>query len=104
MFLAFIARNAFMNASNPVGRTIVMDKIAKRHRGKFNSLEQLAWGFLWSISAGIGGSILEQTGSFLSVFTITVILYTIATVPLLILARHTRGKSSKLFHGESLGS
>ncbi|MFW9996547.1 MAG: MFS transporter [Candidatus Odinarchaeota archaeon] len=89
MFVAYIIRNAFMNASNPLGRTIVMDKIAKKHRGRFNSLEQLAWGFLWSFSAGIGGFILETTnGNFVIVFSITATLYTIATLPLVFLRKY----------------
>ncbi|MFX1254473.1 MAG: MFS transporter [Promethearchaeota archaeon] len=82
----FIFRNAFMNASNPLSRTIVMDKIAKRHRGKWNALEQLAWGFLWSFSAGIGGLIVEGWGYY-ACFTITATLYTIATLIILLIRK-----------------
>ncbi|MFX1534115.1 MAG: MFS transporter [Promethearchaeota archaeon] len=85
----FIFRNAFMNASNPLSRTIIMDKIAKRHRGKWNALEQLSWGFLWSFSAGIGGLIVEGWGFYMC-FTITATLYTIATLMLLIIRKDVR--------------
>ncbi|MFX0114097.1 MAG: MFS transporter [Candidatus Hodarchaeota archaeon] len=80
----FIARNALMNASAPLNRTIVMDRIAKRHRGKWNSLEQLAWGLFWNVSAAIGGFIIENY-SFRVCFTITATLYMLAILPLLAL-------------------
>jgi len=80
----FITRNALMNASGPLGRTIVMDRIAKRHRGKWNALEQLAWGFFWSFSAVIGGWIIENY-SYIVCFTITATVYMFATLPLLML-------------------
>lgn len=80
----FIARNAFMNAAGPLNRTIVMDRIAKRHRAKWNSLEQLSWGFFWNISAALGGWIIENLG-FRVCFTITATLYMIATLLLLVL-------------------
>jgi len=97
LFIAFSLRNGLMNASNPLGRTIVMDKVAKKHRGKFNSLEQVAWGFLWSLSAGIGGYILEITdGSYVTVFAITATLYTIATVPLIFLTKYVEKEKNRM--------
>ncbi|MHA2273817.1 MAG: MFS transporter [Candidatus Hodarchaeales archaeon] len=80
----FIARNAFMNAAGPLNRTIVMDRIAKRHRAKWNSLEQLSWGFFWNVSAALGGWIIENFG-FRVCFTITATLYMTATLLLLVL-------------------
>ncbi|MFW9915061.1 MAG: MFS transporter [Candidatus Thorarchaeota archaeon] len=80
----FIIRNALMNAAGPLNRTIVMDRIAKRHRAKWNALEQLSWGFFWNVSAAVGGWIIENY-SFRVCFTITATLYMIATLLLLVL-------------------
>ncbi|MFX0094831.1 MAG: MFS transporter [Candidatus Hodarchaeota archaeon] len=85
----YIFRNAFMNASNPLGRTIVMDKIAKKHRGKWNALEQLAWGFLWAFSAGIGGELVTRWGYYVC-YIVTATLYTIATLILLLIRKDVR--------------
>ncbi|MFQ5981504.1 MAG: MFS transporter [Candidatus Heimdallarchaeota archaeon] len=91
----FIARNALMNASNPLSRTIVMDRIAKRHRGKWNALEQLAWGFFWNVSAAFGGWIIENY-SFKVCFTITATLYMLATLPLLALFGRVEDEGKQL--------
>ncbi len=80
----FWIRNALMNSSGPLNRTIVMDRIAKRHRAKWNALEQLAWGLFWTVSAAVGGWLIESYG-FVVCFTITATLYMIATLPLLLL-------------------
>ncbi len=80
----FIARSALMNSSAPLSRTIIMDRIAKRHRGKWNALEFVAFGFFWNVSAAVGGWIIENY-SYVVCFTITATLYTLATLPLLAL-------------------
>ena len=59
-----------------------MDRIAKRHRGKWNALEHLAFGFFWNFSAAVGGWIIENY-NYVICFTITVTIYTLATLPLL---------------------
>lgn len=91
----FITRNALMNASAPLNRTIVMDRIAKRHRGKWTALEQLAWGFFWNISAAFGGWIIENY-SFKVCFTITATLYMLATLPLLALFGRVEDEGKRL--------
>lgn len=78
----YISRNALMNASGPVSRSIVMDIVPAKSRAKWNSLETLAWGMFWSVSASIGGFIVDNFG-FLYVFFFTATLYTIATLILL---------------------
>lgn len=82
LVIFYISRNALMNASGPVSRSIVMDIVPMKSRAKWNSLETLAWGMFWSVSASIGGFIIDRFG-FLYVFLFTATLYTIATLMLL---------------------
>ena len=45
---------AFANATRPLLRSILMDYVAKRHRGKINALESVR-AMSWSGSAALGG-------------------------------------------------
>ncbi|MFW9991474.1 MAG: MFS transporter [Candidatus Odinarchaeota archaeon] len=81
----YIYRGATMNATNPLNRSITMDYIPKRHRGKWNALDQLSFSLFWNLSAGIGGFIIGSENNFRSCFSLTAILYTIATLILLLL-------------------
>ncbi len=99
--LFYISRNALMNASGPVSRSIVMDVVPSASRAKWNSLETLAWGMFWSVSASIGGFIVDSYG-FLIVFIFTATLYTIATLMILII-RNRVPKESILSHTYHLG-
>lgn len=101
LVLFFISRNALMNASSPISRSIVMDCVPPLSRAKWNSLETLAWGMFWSVSASIGGFIVDSYG-FLYVFIFTVTLYTIATL-MLLLIRNRVPKESVLTHTYQLG-
>lgn len=80
----FISRNALMNASSPISRSIVMDCVPPTSRAKWNSLETLAWGMFWSFSALLGGFIIDTFG-FLYVFLFTSTLYTVGTLILLLI-------------------
>ncbi len=82
----FISRNALMNAAGPISRSIVMDIVPSRERARWNSLEALAWGMFWSVSASIGGFVVDRLG-FVYVFLCTATLYTIGTL-LLLRIRH----------------
>lgn len=97
----YIARNALMNASGPVSRSIVMDVVPSRARARWNSLETLAWGMFWSLSASIGGYIVDNFG-FLYVFLTTATLYTIATL-LLLTIKNRVPKESILTRSYKLG-
>ncbi len=61
-----------------------MDVVPKETRAKWNSLEQLAWGMFFSVSALMGGFIVDNYG-FVYVFIFTATLYTLATALLLII-------------------
>ena len=73
---------SLMNAAGPISRSILMDVVPKETRAKWNSVEQLAWGMFWSVSALIGGLVVDNYG-FVFVFLFTATLYTLATVLLL---------------------
>ena len=49
-----LTRMAFANATRPLLRSILMDHVAKRHRGKINALESVR-AMSWSGSAALGG-------------------------------------------------
>ena len=88
----YISRNALMNAAGPVSRSIVMDVVPSTSRAKWNSLETLAWGMFWSVSASIGGFIVDHFG-FLYVFMFTASLYTIATLLILFIRKRVPRES-----------
>ena len=81
----FIARGSFMNAGQPLSRSILMDIIPKTNRGKWNSLEAIAWGLFWNVSAVIGGFLIGDTGRYALCFIITTFVYILGMVPMVIL-------------------
>jgi len=81
----FLARGSLMNASQPLSRSILMDVVPKRHRGKVNSFEALAWGLFWNMSAAIGGFLIGPGNNFRLCFLITTCVYAIGTLPILLL-------------------
>lgn len=101
LIVFYISRNALMNASGPISRSIVMDVVPVSNRAKWNSLETLAWGMFWSVSASFGGLIVDSYG-FIYVFLFTATLYTIATLILLSI-RHRVPKESVLTHEYQIG-
>lgn len=80
----FIMRGSLMNAAHPLSRSILMDVIPKRHRGKWNSVETVAWGLFWNASAVVGGFLIGDN-NFQHCFFITAIIYLIGTIPILML-------------------
>ncbi len=78
----FVFRNALMNASQPLSRSIIMDFIPKKKRGIWNSLETIAWGLFWSASAVLGGFLIGE-GDFRRCFLITAGVYVVGTIPIL---------------------
>lgn len=91
----FLARGSLMNASQPLSRSILMDVVPKKNRGKINSLEALAWGMFWNVSAVIGGFLIGPTNNFQLCFFFTSGLYVIGTlIILLIIPLVAKEKSS----------
>lgn len=106
LIILFIARGSLMNSGQPLSRSILMDVVPKKNRGKWNSLETFAWGFFWNFSALIGGYLVGDTPSrvfwtfdvlisgdplagfmprFWLVFLVTACVYTVGIIPLLFL-------------------
>ena len=83
----FIARGALMNAGQPLSRSILMDVIPKKSRGKWNSLEAFAWGFFWNFSALVGGYLVgdSEPYRFRLCFVVTACVYMVGVIPLLFL-------------------
>lgn len=83
----FIARGSLMNAAQPLSRSILMDVVPKKNRGKWNSLETLAWGFFWNFSAAIGGYLVgdESPYNFRLNFLVTASVYVVGIIPILFL-------------------
>jgi len=81
----FIARGSLMNASQPLSRSIIMDLVPKRYRGKWNSIEAIAWGLFWNISAAIGGFLIGPNDNFRLVFLTTASIYAVGTALVLLI-------------------
>lgn len=80
----FILRGAFMNSSQPVKNAIVMDLVRKKNRGIFQSLEVLSQNFFWSLSAGVGGFLLQYY-NFPVLYIATASIYVVGTLPYLLI-------------------
>ena len=82
LILLFILRGSLMNSTQPLSRSILMDVVPKKHRGKWNSLETIAWGLFWNASAVVGGFLIGDN-NFKLCFVVTAIIYIIGTIPIL---------------------
>jgi MFS family permease len=101
----FIVRQALMNASQPLSRSILMDHTPRRHRGIVNSAQAMAWGLFWNMSAALGGFLIGM-GGYRLCFAITAGVYVLGTLPILLLIpyvpRETGEKVSSLLKKDIL--
>jgi len=74
-----------MNAGQPLSRSILMDLIPKKQRGRWNSIEAIAWGLFWNASALIGGFIVGPNNNYNLCFIITTFVYIIGMIPIIIM-------------------
>ncbi len=83
----FIARGSLMNAGQPLSRSILMDVIPKKNRAKWNSLEAIAWGLFWNVSALVGGYLIGDVEpfNFRLNFLVTASIYIVGLIPILFL-------------------
>ncbi len=91
----FIFRGALMNATTPLSRTIVMDYVPKKRRGIWSSLQTVAWGLFWNVSAMLGGFLIGED-NFRFAYLITAGIYilgTIIIIPLIPLIHREQGGS-----------
>ena len=80
MLAVFVTRNAFMNATLGMSRSMIMDCVAKEHRAKWSAIESFS-SFTWSGSALLGGYLADAHGYRFS-FLITAVLHYVATAVL----------------------
>jgi MFS family permease len=93
----WLLRGAMMNSTNPVKQGVVMDLVPKSARGKFASVEMLSFSLVFSLTAGIGGVILDAF-SFQVLFFTTTFIYFMGTFPLLFLRKFVKDeKKTKSF-------
>lgn len=92
LIFIFILRGSLMNAAQPLSRSILMDVIPKKKRGKWNSIEALAWGLFWNASAVVGGYLIGSGNNFRLNFLVTAGIYLVSTIPLLFLFKTVDGE------------
>ncbi|CAL8471361.1 g10903 [Coccomyxa elongata] len=83
LLVAHLLRKACANCTRPLMRSILMEHVPKRHRGKVNALDSVRT-FSWSGSSAAGGILIERFG-FQTTFLITACIKTVSFVPLLML-------------------
>ena len=82
----FLIRGSFMNGSQPVKDAIVMDLVPKRQRGRFQSIQVLSQSFFWSLSAGLGGILLDYY-NYSVLYVVTALIYIFGTLPFLFIRK-----------------
>lgn len=84
LIVLYIIRGALMNSVQPLSRSILMDAVPKKHRGKWNSASVISWGLFWNASAMIGGFLIGDD-NFRLCFNVTAIVYAVGSIPLFFL-------------------
>ena len=59
---AFFLRSGLMNMNQPLASHFAMEVVSERDHAVTNSLLSLAWFLAWSLSADIGGALIERKG------------------------------------------
>ncbi|MBN1981343.1 MAG: MFS transporter [Chitinivibrionales bacterium] len=95
MVLLFMIRGSFMNAAVPLTNSILMDFVPKKERGKWNSINTVAWGLFWNISAIFGGFLIG-TDNFRRAFLFTALVYCVGIAPLFLLIRRVHHENHPL--------
>ena len=76
---AFFLRSGLMNMNQPLSSHFAMEVVPKRDHAITNSLLSLAWFVAWSVSADIGGALIERTG-YTEPLLIAALLYVVASL------------------------
>jgi MFS family permease len=80
----YVIRGALMNSAQPLSRSILMDAVPKKHRGKWSSVSVISWGLFWNASAMIGGFLIGED-NFRLCFLVTACVYAVGSIPLFFL-------------------
>ena len=76
---AFFLRSGLMNMNQPLASHFAMEVVPRRDHAVTNSLLSLAWFLAWSISADIGGALIERRG-YTGPLLIAAALYVAASI------------------------
>jgi predicted MFS family arabinose efflux permease len=76
---SFFLRGGIMNMNQPLTSHFAMEVVPKRNHAVTNSLLSLSWFLAWSVSADIGGALIERKG-YTEPLLIAAGLYVIASV------------------------
>jgi len=76
---AFFLRSGLMNMNQPLASHFAMEVVSERDHAVTNSLLSLAWFLAWSVSADIGGALIERKG-YTEPLLIAAALYVAASV------------------------
>ena len=79
----FLARTALMNCGAPLIKSVAMDYVPKKQRGKWNALDSVTQ-FGWSGSAVLGGVLLQRYG-FGVVFLLTAATQLVGNLPYILI-------------------
>jgi MFS family permease len=79
----WVARTAIMNSTKALTKSVMMDFLPKRERGRWGALESLTM-FGWSGSAAFGGWLVDRHG-MRTTFAVTATLQALAALPLVTL-------------------
>ena len=86
LICVFLLRSALMNSTKPLTKSIMMDFVPKKQRGRWQALQSVNE-FSWSGSAFLGGLLIDRYG-FTGIFTATACSQAMAIVPLISVAKH----------------
>ncbi|MET3697431.1 predicted MFS family arabinose efflux permease [Bacillus oleivorans] len=80
--VAFLFRQALMNAGNPIQASLVMGKVDNEMKGLANSVNQMVFNLGWAVMGPVSTGIVIQYGAYwgyAAVFSITAVLYVIGS-------------------------
>jgi len=76
---SFFLRSGLMNMNQPLTTHFAMEVVPEREHAITNSLLSLAWFVAWSVSADIGGTLIERRG-YTEPLLLAALLYVLASV------------------------
>ena len=85
--VAFFMRGGLMNMNQPLSSHFAMEVVPPRDHAITNSLLSLSWFLAWSVSADIGGHLIERKG-YAEPLLIAAALYIVASVLYWVFFRH----------------
>ena len=76
---AFLLRSGLMNMNQPLSSHFAMEVVGERDHAVTNSLLSLSWFLAWSVSADIGGALIERRG-YTEPLLLAALLYVVASI------------------------